>query len=180
MVASAAVMLREHGVRGTSFERVIEHSGAPRGSISHHFPAGKREMIHAAVTAAGREITTLLRTAAEQGASAAGLVDAACTYFAAGLERTEYRAGCPVAAVANEAFDADPLRAAAVAAMNDWMEILVATLRDEGHPSAEADELAQLSIAAVEGALMIARVQRSTAPLAATRKHLAALLSGGP
>jgi AcrR family transcriptional regulator len=177
MVASAAVMLREHGVRGTSFGRVLKHSGAPRGSISHHFPAGKQEMIHAAVAAAGQEISTLLRIAAEHGATAADLVDAACTYFSEGLKRTNYRAGCPVAAVANEAFDDGPLRQAAVAAMNDWVQILSGTLRDEGHPHAEADGLAQLSVAAIEGALMMTRVQRSPTPLDATRKHLAELLS---
>ena len=64
MVASAAALLRRHGVRGTSFGRVLEHSGAPRGSISHHFPGGKREMIGAAVTAPGSYFSLLLTTAA--------------------------------------------------------------------------------------------------------------------
>lgn len=177
MVASAAALLRRHGVRGTSFGRVLEHSGAPRGSISHHFPGGKREMILAAVTAAGEEITRLLATAAEHGASATDLVDAACGYFMDGLERTDYRAGCPVAATANEAFDDDSLRIAAGNAISEWVHLLAATMRDEGHPPDRADELAQLTVAAIEGALMMSRVQRSTSPLDSVRLQLRQLLA---
>jgi AcrR family transcriptional regulator len=180
MVASAAALLRRHGVQGTSFARVLEHSGAPRGSIGHHFPGGKREMILAAVTAAGEEITGLLATAAEHGASAAELVDAACGYFIDGLERTDHRAGCPVAATANEAFDDDTLRIAAGDAIGEWVDLLAATLRDEGHPPDRADELAQLMVAAIEGALMMSRVQRSTSPLESVRVQLRQLLSAAP
>src|SRR3954451_5400521 len=53
MVVSAALLLREKGVSGTSFGDVIEHSGAPRGSIYHHFPGGKAQLVEAAVRYAG-------------------------------------------------------------------------------------------------------------------------------
>jgi AcrR family transcriptional regulator len=44
MIQSAALLFREHGYSGTGFRDVIEHSGAPRGSIYHHFPGGKEEL----------------------------------------------------------------------------------------------------------------------------------------
>src|SRR5437868_9939475 len=44
MIESAAVLFRERGVQGTSFADVLEHSGAPRGSIYHHFPGGKAQL----------------------------------------------------------------------------------------------------------------------------------------
>ena len=40
MIRSAAVLFRRKGVDGTAFSDVIAHSGAPRGSIYHHFPGG--------------------------------------------------------------------------------------------------------------------------------------------
>jgi TetR/AcrR family transcriptional repressor of lmrAB and yxaGH operons len=180
MVHSAAGLLRERGVRGTSFGRVLEHSGAPRGSISHHFPGGKDEMIGAAVRAAGQEISVRLRDAADRGARAAGLVNAICDHFGEGLDRTDYRAGCPIAAVAHEAFADDALRRTADAALRDWMAILSRTLQRDGHTRETADELAQLSVAAIEGAIMIARVQRSQRPLETTRRHLTTVLSRTP
>ena len=180
MVHSAAVLLRQHGVHGTSFGRVLEHSSAPRGSISHHFPDGKDEMIRAAVNAAGQEISRRLQVAAERGASAAGLVGAACDYFGDGLDRSNHRAGCPIAAVANEAFDHETLRGSAEAVMDDWITVLAHTLQSEGHARDTAHELALLSVAAIEGAIMIARVQQSRQPIDTTRKHLATLLGRTP
>ncbi len=42
MIQSAALLMRERGVDATSFSEVLAHSGAPRGSIYHHFPAARR------------------------------------------------------------------------------------------------------------------------------------------
>ena len=38
MVVSTALLVREQGARATSLDDVLEHSGAPRGSVYHHFP----------------------------------------------------------------------------------------------------------------------------------------------
>lgn len=52
MVLSAAALLREHGASATSIDRVLAHSGAPRGSVYHHFPGGRAQLIDEAVTLA--------------------------------------------------------------------------------------------------------------------------------
>ena len=44
MIASAAELFREQGYSATGFRDVVEHSGAPRGSIYHHFPGGKAQL----------------------------------------------------------------------------------------------------------------------------------------
>ena len=50
MVVSAALMLRERGVAGTTVSGVLEASGAPRGSVGFHFPGGGHwAMSHGAV-----------------------------------------------------------------------------------------------------------------------------------
>lgn len=41
MVCSAVVLLSRAGVQGASFGEVDGRTGAPRGSIYHHFPGGK-------------------------------------------------------------------------------------------------------------------------------------------
>ena len=40
MVDSAVILLATRGLDGTSFTEVLSASGAPRGSIYHHFPGG--------------------------------------------------------------------------------------------------------------------------------------------
>src|SRR5258707_3227511 len=44
MVRSAASLIRTRGVSATSFTDVLADSGAPRGSIYHHFPRGKEQL----------------------------------------------------------------------------------------------------------------------------------------
>ena len=45
MVSGAISLLAEKGVQGTSFAVVTEATKTPRGSIYHHFPGGKNELI---------------------------------------------------------------------------------------------------------------------------------------
>src|ERR1700728_5332787 len=49
MVEGAVRLLATKGVEGTSFAEVLEASGSPRGSVYHHFPGGKPELLHAAL-----------------------------------------------------------------------------------------------------------------------------------
>src|SRR5262245_55101569 len=53
MVRGAAELLRERGYSGTGFREVIEITGAPRGSIYHHFPDGKAQLAGEAVEYVG-------------------------------------------------------------------------------------------------------------------------------
>ena len=49
MIRSAAFLIAARGLSGTSFSDVLEDSGAPRGSIYHHFPGGKRQLAEDAI-----------------------------------------------------------------------------------------------------------------------------------
>jgi TetR/AcrR family transcriptional regulator, lmrAB and yxaGH operons repressor len=53
MVQSAIVLLAKRGYQATSFSEVLTESEAPRGSIYHHFPEGKDQLIAAAIEVAG-------------------------------------------------------------------------------------------------------------------------------
>src|SRR2546423_14603501 len=64
MIVSAALLLREKGLTGTSFGDVIDHSGAPRGSIYHHFPDGKAQLVQEAMRYAGSYVAGYIEDAA--------------------------------------------------------------------------------------------------------------------
>ncbi len=49
MVEGAVRLLATKGVEGTSFAEVLEATDSPRGSVYHHFPGGKPELLHAAL-----------------------------------------------------------------------------------------------------------------------------------
>src|SRR5262247_4056036 len=119
MVRSAAVLFRERGYSGTGFRDVISHSGAPRGSIYHHFPGGKSQLAEEAVRYAAEVVESRLEAAAADGDP----VNALRAYLGNWrhlLERTDFRAGCPIVAVAIEPHESPEVTEAAAAAFSRW------------------------------------------------------------
>lgn len=165
MVRSAAYLFRERGYSGTAFRDVIVHSGAPRGSIYHHFPGGKVQLAEEAVRYAGDFLNAGIQAAVE-GGDAAAAVDAFTGWWRQVLIKSEFRAGCPVAAVTVESHDEAPqLAAAAARAFGRWEDTLATGLGNAGVPDGRAARLARLVVASVEGATILCRAHRTVEPL---------------
>src|SRR5215469_9385107 len=60
MVRGAADLLARSGLGGTSFREVLQRTSAPRGSVYHHFPGGKQELVAAAVSHTGDSLTAVI------------------------------------------------------------------------------------------------------------------------
>ena len=165
MVRGAAELLRQRGYTGTGFREVIEVTGAPRGSIYHHFPGGKAQLAGEAVDYVG----ALARRAIEEPFAEAdpiGALRAFVELWRADFERSGFRAGCPIAAVAVENHDEAPeLLDAAARAFDAWRAAFADCLRRAGAPAARADRLATLVVSAVEGAIVLSRAERDSTPL---------------
>src|SRR5436309_1252672 len=101
MVESAAVLMREKGVEGTSFSDVIDASGAPRGSIYHYFPRGKAQLVEEA-TRYGTEFVIAGLTTLLERADVAASVRTFGSFYAQILRDSVFSAGCPVLAAALE------------------------------------------------------------------------------
>src|SRR5277367_154804 len=72
MIEGAVRLLATKGMEGTSFAEVLEATGSPRGSVYHHFPEGKPELIHAALELASQR--GLLAMEATRGQPAAVVI----------------------------------------------------------------------------------------------------------
>src|SRR5436305_12256742 len=64
MVRGAASLIRTRGVNATSFSEVLADSGAPRGSIYHHFPEGKKQLAEDAIRWTSERVLAHLRAGA--------------------------------------------------------------------------------------------------------------------
>jgi TetR/AcrR family transcriptional regulator, lmrAB and yxaGH operons repressor len=176
MITSAALLLREHGVAGTSIPKVLEHSNGPRGSVGHHFPGGRTELITEAVTWAGNLVTDALAKARTQGSSPAEVFAFICDFYEKQLVSTDFAAGCPVGAAAQEAFD-DPAIGPVIAdIIGSWTAALADALVEDGRDRTEADALALMCVCSLEGAILVARVQKSAKPIESVKAHVLPLL----
>lgn len=172
MVISAALLIRERGLTGTSFDDVITHSGAPRGSIYHHFPAGKQQLAEEAVRYADAHIRTMIARATADGDPQA-LLRAFSDAWQTTLQSSGFRAGCPVVAAAVEAQDDGSGIAGATAdAFTAWQSAIERVLRDRGLSRARARRLATTTIAAFEGAVVLCRAHGEVRPLTDVTRDL--------
>ena len=164
MVRTAAVLLRENGVAGTTIDRVLAVSGAPRGSVYHHFPEGRAQLLSEAVEYASRSIADLARVTGKGDPAAA--LDAFVTLWREQLIASDYRAGCPVLAVVVDADPALPeLTDRAGAAFVRWQAVLSEMLVESGMTTTSADRLALQSLCLLEGAVAVSRARCEITPL---------------
>ncbi|WP_041314060.1 TetR/AcrR family transcriptional regulator [Mycobacterium sp. JS623] len=175
MIQSAALLFRENGYSGTGFRDVIEHSGAPRGSIYHHFPGGKEQLAAETVAWAAAVIERRITRAAESGDPIAALGIFVESWREV-LEDSNFRAGCPVVAVAAEADAGSTATDAAAAAFGRWQDLIGRTLLDSGVSRTDSRRLATTVVAAIEGAILLCRVRRDIRPLRDVHRALEATL----
>ncbi|MCM1976674.1 TetR/AcrR family transcriptional regulator [Streptomyces sp. NBC_00347] len=177
MVLSTVALLPEYGASGTSIDRVLAHSGAPRGSVYHHFPGGRTQLIDEAVTLAGDFISGLIDTKMQTG-DPVEAIDAFFVMWRDRLVESDFRAGCPIVAVAVESNDEAPqLTRSAAAVFARWQEAFAALFVRHGLTGERSRRLGSFVIAAVEGAVIMCRAERSTAPLDAAAAEIHDLLA---
>ena len=176
MLRSAALLFREKGVEATSVADVIEHAHAPRGSIYHHFPGGRPQLVEEATRGAGDVMGSMIASGiASRGPehTMASIVGS----FRDQLVATDHAAGCPVGAAAVEGPNTPGARDAAGAAFTSWEETIATSLCERGVARDDAERAATLALSAIEGALLMCKAQRSTRPLDVVEEWLVGMMA---
>jgi TetR/AcrR family transcriptional repressor of lmrAB and yxaGH operons len=161
MIERTAVLLAKKGLQATSFSEVLEASGAPRGSLYHYFPDGKEELVLAAIGLAGDRALALLDQL--RGAPADKVGTAFLAMWRSVLERSDFGAGCAVAAVTVAADSPDLIREAS-RIFREWRHRLADLFVVGGIAPKRAAAVAATLISASEGAVILARAEHSFEP----------------
>lgn len=171
LIASVTGLVRRRGVAGTGLNALLEDSGVARRSIYLNFPGGKAELITEATRIAGQGLSAVIRSAGD-GANPAQAVQTFIDQWKAALRETQMQAGCPVVAAILGRTEVPAAAQAAAETLNDWQAILTDRLVSSGADRDEARSLATLTIAAIEGAVIIALASESTDALDDVGRHL--------
>ncbi|BDX34846.1 putative HTH-type transcriptional regulator [Mycobacterium antarcticum] len=164
MLDTAVEVLREKGAAGVTIDEVLARSGAPRGSVYHHFPDGRSQLLTEALLYAGDAITAVIDDAAAQGYLP--LVRQFVAFWERTLAESDFAAGCPVVAAAIGSAGDDPaLTAIAGDIFDRWRVALTRAFVADGFDEADAGSLAMTCIAALEGAVVLCRATRTIEPL---------------
>lgn len=178
MIRAAADLLQRRGFHGTGVAEILAQSGAPRGSLYHHFPGGKRQVTVEAINYASQLFARDIDSATREAATVRDCCEALSTLCKRDLLATDYEAGCPLAAVA---LDAPSTEADIMTACNQgfilWSAKAAIAFERLGLERQQAVSAADLFVRLLLGSTMAARVARNTDAIDAGIAQLASTMN---
>jgi len=172
IVAAAAGLILQQGVAGTTLEDVRAEAGVSSSQVYHYF-ADKEALVRAVVDY--RAETVVGETHEPMLAAIEGIdgLRAWRDVIVSIQEDAGCQGGCPLGSLGSELAELDHVARHDVAAgFSRWKAAIRACLqgmRDRGQlvPAADTDQLATAMLAALEGGLLLAQIERDVRPLAA-------------
>jgi TetR/AcrR family transcriptional repressor of lmrAB and yxaGH operons len=179
MIAGAVRLLAQQGLQATSFSEVLAVTGAPRGSIYHHFPDGKAQLAEDAVRWTSERVLAYQRSCPAE--TPAGVLEWFIGMWRQVVIASGGASGCVVAGVAVDSMADDvALMAVVRSTFRSWVDLLTEQLHAVGLPAAQAEPVAVATLAGMEGALILCRAEGGVEPLDAVAEQLVRLVVPTP
>ncbi|MER5207615.1 TetR/AcrR family transcriptional regulator [Streptomyces sp. NPDC002825] len=180
LAESMLELIQRHGYSGTGLNAVVEHAGAPKGSLYFHYPEGKEALGQRAIELAAAQFGSLVADSATGPATAGDVLRRVIDELAGMLDAGDFQLGCPVSVVTLEmGAQSERLRDACAEAFESWVAPVGELLVAHGRPRTVARTLATAAVSMVEGAVIMSRAQQSTEPLHCAAAAIAVLLAEG-
>jgi len=172
IIAAAAPIFNQHGYEGTSMQALMEATGLEKGGLYRHF-SSKEDLAAEAFRFAIGQIRKVRTGDLEHISGALPKLQYIIERF---VEMpSPIPGGCPLMNTAVDSDDGNAvLRNLAARALRSWRNRLSMIVAEgiaagEIRPEADPCRIANVIISTLEGALMLARIERSRAPLADAR-----------
>ncbi|RDI55898.1 TetR family transcriptional regulator [Nocardia mexicana] len=177
ILTAATELMRRQGYGATSVKQLTAAARAPIGSLYHHFPEGKQQIAAEALRTSGAAYIQLIPLLMDPFEELRDAVPAAFAAAAADIEQSGWMNMCPVGTVAGEIADSEPpLREVAAEVIASWIEEGAGYFVRRGLRPGPAREFTLAMLSALEGAFILSRTLRSTEPLHAAGRAMAAHL----
>jgi len=174
LLAAAEELLRQVGMAGTGIKDVVARSGAPIGSVYHHFPGGKAQLVAESLQIHAERARRIFESFFDGRRSAAAAIRALFNTAADGFERAGANKGCAIGTVMLDLTDADSdIRDVCRATVDSWVAVIAPHLpwRDQRRRRS----FAQTLVTTFEGAFIVGRATKSGDPFRESGKWLAAM-----
>jgi AcrR family transcriptional regulator len=168
IVDAAAELIHEQGVAHTTVEEVRDAASASSSQLYHYFD-DKPALVRAVIE---RQANTIIETQERFDLSSLDGLREWRDFVVEHARETDGRGGCPMGSLGAELAETEPeARAVVAASFKRWeASIRAGLLRMQAMgrllPDANPQELAVATLAALQGGLLLAQVQRDPEPLA--------------
>jgi TetR/AcrR family transcriptional repressor of lmrAB and yxaGH operons len=180
ILLAARTLFQRRGYFAVGTAEILIKARAPKGSMYHHFPGGKEEIAVAAVQAISRDMLAMLQKLEDRHICVAHMLRELAGGMVRWLRSSKWREGTILSSTATGAVpDLPQLHAAIEEAFDQWRKRLIRLLVAEGWHRAKAGGMADLTIAATEGAMILARVDQNGRVVQKVAEVMAQLIEKG-
>ena len=178
IVETAAVLFNQKGFTGCSMGDIVEASGLEKGTLYGHFST-KEELALLAFDYAWKDTSDKRLRNVETVSNA---VDKLKLHIDNYVNTPSFPGGCPLLNFAVDADDGNlALRTRVRKALKGWEDLLAKILEDgqsagEIKPGIDQHSVANLVISLLEGATVLARINKRSAALEDAQRHLSLYL----
>lgn len=168
ILTAAAELMRQRGYAAVGMKDIAAASGAPIGSLYHHFRGGKIQIAREALINAGAAYAALIPSVIDAYTDLGVALEGVFNQAAEDMAASGFANMCPVASVAAEVADTvEELRTVTAGVFAGWLDGGTAYFTARGLPTGQARQVTVALIAALEGAFVLARTLRDVEPLLA-------------
>ena len=179
IILATCRLLEKQGYPATGLNEIVKESGAPKGSLYYYFPDGKEQIVSEAVSFAGHVLVERMRSELAKVENPIQALYGYIMRLADKVEEKHFMADNPLTIVSVEAAGASERISRACREVYDQIEaVLKEKMASCGLPEAEAAEQARLTLASLEGGIILSRVHRTADPLRAIARHLLTSIQG--
>ncbi len=161
LVAAAAGLFRQRGYNGVGIADILADARAPKGSLYHHFPAGKSDLALAAADAISDGMIEIIDAAFLSAPDYRNGATTLCYKLAKLFDITAGTNTCPISAMLFDGLENDAFRARADRIFTDWIACIAAHARTLGHDPGAATADAELLLTGISGSWTLARARRN-------------------
>lgn len=181
IISATCDLMEAQGFHATGLNEIIQASGAPRGSLYYYFPDGKEGLAAEAIAQTSITVAERIRANLTMGDCLISAFAQFADQIAQAIERSGFRAGGPLTAVAMEtATTSERLNLACREAYTRLKAAFAEQLVQVGYPQPHAEDLAEFITAAIEGAIILSRTYHSGDPLRRIGVQVGRLLAASP
>ena len=180
VVEATIELLRASGFEGAGINRILAASGAPKGSLYHFFPEGKRQIAREALALYGERVLARCDAALAGGRTPGQKVRRLLAVPARRLEDASYVRSCAAGAVSLDLeHGLEGVRDAVAAFFERFIALCERHLAPAFADPKRARAFAGLLLTTIEGAYVRGRAEHSTAAFREAAEWLAPLADAG-
>lgn len=180
LLNTASRLFQVQGYYATGLNQITQESGAPKGSLYYHFPAGKEQLAVESVELTARFVSKQLKAGLSKSPDPVQAVSGLILDMAELFEKQGCEGGVPIASIALEtSLISESLRTACQRAYEQFQGLFTQKLIEAGYEKQAALSLGIIINAMIEGAFLISFTMGNSEPLRLVAGQIPILLKQG-